>query len=108
MDPIAEQLKTLAAEISAKGPQKLDALTTLSRATAEGRTLIYHHAVSRRDGSDEALREFFRRNNLPKLCGDPVMRSAMNDYEVVYRYSYTFPNSQAPVTIDVTPQACRS
>ena len=107
-DPIAQQLGVLAAEISSKGPQKLDPITTLSRATAEGRTIIYHHEMSRRDASDDALRAFFRRNTLPKVCGNSDMRSAMDDYQVVYRYSYTFPNSQAPVTIDVTSQACRS
>jgi hypothetical protein len=68
VDPVAEQLKTVAAEVSSKGPQKLDSITTLSRATAEGRTLI----LSLRYESARWVRRCVTSDLQPQYLGEGV------------------------------------
>jgi len=105
-DPIARQLQETAAEITSKEPQKLDPLTTLDSASAQGRTLTYHYRVSRRDASDDELVAFVRKNTLPKICSNPDMREGIDNYSITCRYSYLFPNSGTPVNVDIDAKAC--
>jgi len=105
-DPIARQLQELAAEITAKGPQKLDPITTLESVSAQGRTLTYHNRLSRRDASDDALVAFVLKTTLPKVCSNADMRDGIDNYAITYRYSYLFPNSGTPVDVDIDARAC--
>jgi uncharacterized RDD family membrane protein YckC len=107
-DPIEEQLRTAALEIKSSLPQKLDQITTLVDVTVQGRTLSYLHEISRRDASDDALRKFLVANTIPKVCKDSQMRQAMDDFNVVYRYSYQLPRSSSPISIEVDRNVCTS
>jgi hypothetical protein len=105
-DPISRQLGEVAAEITAKGPQKLDPITTLESASAEGRTLTYHNRLSRRDDSDQELVAFVRKTVLPKVCGNSDLRDGIDNYGITYRYSYSFPNGNAPVAVSICSSMC--
>ena len=105
-DPIEEQLRTVALEIKSGLPQKIDEITTLVDVTVQGRTLSYMHEISRRDASDDALRKFIVSNTIPKVCKDMQMRQAMDDFDVVYRYSYQLPRSTSPVSVEVNRNVC--
>jgi len=107
-DPIARELAQNAATLNARGPQQLDSITTLTRTTAEGRTLTYHYELSRRDGSDDALRAFARKGAVASACRDTNMMGDMRDYGVTYRYSYMFPNGENAVTVDASIVECRA
>lgn len=106
-DPIAAELSQAAAEATREAPQKIDPITTLERVTAEGRRLTYHYRISRRDASDEELREFVRKNGVVSACKNPEMAAAMKDYGVTYRYSYMMPNATQPVVVDATYADCQ-
>jgi hypothetical protein len=107
-DPIARELAATAEQMTREGPKKLDLITTLASVSAEGRILTYHYELSRRDGSDEGLRAFARKNAVTSACKNADMLSGMKDYGVTYRYSYMFPNAAAPVIVDATYSECTS
>src|SRR5262249_25798424 len=107
-DPVARELSRVANEMKRKGPQKLDPVTTLIGASAEGRVLTYQYEISRREGTDEQLRAFFRKHMMPAACQNPDMSQNMKDYGITYRYSYKMPDADAPVIIDATYAECQS
>lgn len=108
IDPVAAQLKKVAAENNVGLPQMLDQVTKLERTTAEGRVMTYHYRITRRDGSDQALASFVKKKILPKACGNKSMLDDMRDYQVIYRYSYMMPNATAPLEFDADWEECKA
>lgn len=107
-DPIASELTQAASEVNRETPKSIDPITTLESVTAEGRRLTYHYRLSRRDGTDEQLRKFVRRNGVASACKNTDMLRAMKDYQVTYRYSYMMPNAADPVFVDATLSECKA
>lgn len=101
-DPVAEQVRATAAVLNAMMPQQLDAITTRTGVTAEGRTLTFHHNVEQRAGSDADVRTFVQ----ALVCNNPEMREDVDTLGVTYRMSYKFPDSPQPLDVDVTSQSC--
>jgi hypothetical protein len=69
-------------------------------------TSDYHHRLSRREVLDEELVAFIRKTVLPKVCSNTDMRDGIDKYGVTYRYSYLFPDSNAPVAVNIDAAAC--
>jgi hypothetical protein len=107
-DPIAHELSKIADQISRKGPQKLDPITTLTNASAEGRTLTYHYTIARRDVDDDGLKSFVRKTAIASACKNSDMYLSMKDYGVIFRYSYMMPNANRPVVVEGTFQECQA
>ena len=107
-DPIAAELAQAADELNREGRMQIDPITTLERVTAEGRVFTYHYQISRREGTDEQLRDFVRQNAVSSACRDPDMMQAMKDYGVTYRYSYMMPNATDPLVVEATYSDCSS
>jgi hypothetical protein len=105
-DPLSSQLQALAAKINARGMQQLDANTTFDHASAEGHTMTYHWKLTTRGGSDAELVAYVKKNILPHICGNPELRSSIDEYGVTVRYSYLFPDSSTPVEVDFDKTAC--
>lgn len=108
IDPVEAELTTTAAALNRTLPQKVDQITTLERATVEGRVFTYHYRLSRRDAPDSALSKFIRKSVVPKACRDPRMRAGIKDYSIVYRYEYTLPNADNIISGDADWAACKS
>ncbi len=107
-DPIALELVAAAAKLHHQGPQQLDPITVLTSVSADGRVLTYHYQISRRDTSDEELRDFVRQNAVSSACRAPEMLGAMRDYGVTYRHRYMMPNAAEPVVVDASYAECRA
>lgn len=107
-DDVASNLYEIAAEINQTMPQELDSVTTIVKATAEGRTLTYHYKIKERRGTDEAFIRYVRENVIYRVCLDFEMRESMRVDSVTYRYSYMFPDSQAPIFVDANQAECLS
>lgn len=103
-DPIATQLKELAADVK---PQQLDDITKLEGAEASGRIFTYRNSISRRDASDEQIIKYLNETMVPNVCKDEGMRSDMDNYGITYRYQYSLPNKAEPLSVDVTSNLCR-
>ena len=101
-DPVAEQVKATAAVLNAMMPRQLDAITTQTGVTAEGRTLTFHHAVEQRIADDEIVRQFVR----AIVCNNPEMLEDIEQLGVTYRMSYQYPDSKVPLDVDVTAGTC--
>ena len=101
-DPVAQKVQATALVLNAMMPQQLDAITTRTGISAEGRTIIFHHDVATRTGSDDDVRAFV----LAFVCNDPEMREDIDRLGVTYRMSYRFRDSQLPLDIDVTAASC--
>ena len=107
-DPISRDLSSVAEEITRSTPTRFDSITTLERASAQGRVLTYHYVLSRRDGTDDQLRKFARSHAVASACKNPDMFKGMKDYGITYRYSYMMPNAEAPIEIDANFAECQS
>ena len=105
-DPIAKQLERSANEANIGLPQTIDPVTRLDRVSANGRTLIYHYAITRRDATDDEFRAFIEKNTIPKVCANERMAAEMRDYGITYRYSYTMPNQADLVEVDAKWSKC--
>jgi hypothetical protein len=101
-DPVAEQVKATAAVLNALMPQQVDAITTRTGVTADGRILTMHHQVTQRTGSDDMVRAFVR----AFACSDSDIREDLDNLGVTYRLSYSFPDSKVPLDVDVTSATC--
>jgi hypothetical protein len=101
-DPVAEQVKATAAVLNALMPQQVDAITTRTGVTADGRILTMHHRVTQRTGSDDAVRAYVR----AFACSDSDIREDLDNLGVTYRLSYSFPDSKVPLDVDVTSATC--
>ncbi|MFL6728118.1 MAG: hypothetical protein ACJ8FS_16630 [Sphingomicrobium sp.] len=106
-DPIADQLAQAAREATPTHPKRIDPITTLESVTADGRELTYHYRLSRRDASDDALRQFVRKHGVTLACKNTGMLAAMKDYQVTYHYSYMLPNAAKLVVVDATYDECK-
>lgn len=102
-DPIEQQLKDAAIGLK---PSMVDSITRMDGAEAEGRVLTYNYTVLRRDSSDEVFRKYFEETVRPNVCGDEDMATMLRDYQVVYRYNYTFPNASEPLVEKITWSDC--
>jgi len=102
IDPVAEQVKATAAVLNAMMPQQVDAITTRTGVTADGRILTMHHRVSQRTTTDDAVRAYVR----AFACSDTSIREDLDKLGVTYRLSYSFPDSAAPLDVDVTAASC--
>ena len=101
-DPVADQVKATAAVLNALMPQQVDAITTRTGVTAAGRILTMHHQVTQRTGSDDMVRAYVR----AFACSDSDIREDLDNLGVTYRLSYRFPDSAAPLDVDVTSATC--
>jgi len=101
-DPLADQVRATAAVLNAMMPQQLDAITTRTGVSAEGRTLTFHHAVQQRIADDEIVRTFVR----ALVCNNPEMVEDIETLGVTYRMSYQYPDSKVPLEVDVSAGTC--
>ena len=101
-DPVAAQVQATAAVLNALMPQQLDAITTQTGVSAEGRTLTFHHMVDQRIADDELVRTFVR----AFVCNNPEMVEDIEQLGVTYRMSYQYPDGQPPLDVDVAAGTC--
>ncbi len=102
-DPVELQLKRAAEQLK---PQQIDEVTRLNGAVVKGRTFTYLYTITRRDVKDSYLVKFLNDSIEKKVCNNKDMRSDLDDFSIVYRYSYELPDRDKPILIDVDSRRC--
>ncbi|HEX6375286.1 MAG TPA: hypothetical protein VFZ91_06160 [Allosphingosinicella sp.] len=100
-DPVAAQVKAAAAELDAKSPYRVNALMTLTGASAQGRMVTMDYAFAQRTAEDDELRSAL----YLFACNDPATR-AMLGLGVTLRMRMRFPDEAMPLDVDVAQVHC--
>lgn len=107
-DPVHKMLVQEMKDYKKDLPQTIDPITTLVDASVEGRIINYDVNVSRRDKEDDELLTSLSGEVWKNMCSDHDLFKLMKDYEVVIRYRYRMPNSDAPLVIETSYNVCKA
>ncbi len=84
---LESEVRATAAQITDGGPQQIDEITRLDRASANSKTLTYHYTLDT-DAPQAEVEQLMAEAVTPKACADPDLRSAMQA-GALFRYAYT-------------------
>lgn len=105
-DQIDSQLLQEANELNQSLPKQIDEVTKLVKVSAAGRVFTYHYEIRGQEITVSQLRQFVRVKVVQSACSNQMMRSAMKDHGVTYRYSYVLPGAPDPIDVDATYEVC--
>ncbi len=86
---LAAQLQAAARQVNAGGPVRIDELTTMASASAQGNRIRYRYQVSRTLSSDQvaSFRQFASTQNPQTICGRDITRQLIEmGGEIEYAY----------------------
>lgn len=101
------ELEELAGQAAEEGraelPLQIDPITTMTRVTAEGPRVTYHHDVSAAipDADRAAMQSRAAERNRSALCGQPEIRAYIES-GLEFEYAYYGPDGEALFTTPIT------